>query len=176
MIHEYKVEETTNINNVENAKEQAYWQIFCKNYLSEPLAKYKLLKSSEKDCWKVKLRPIVFYADENKGNWHMNMESFVFSYAEALNIYIFFSTKISKDFRDLSTMKEQRKNFLQFFEVSDVYKFIDFIKSKNNSEIKSFPDLENGNYLDPKINPQKRQSDGDQSESSLVNAAKHLKQ
>ena len=80
IIHEYKIEESTSLENVENAKEQAYWQIFCKNYLSEPLSKYKLLNSAEKDVWKVKLRPILFHCNENRGNWHVKMANFEFSF------------------------------------------------------------------------------------------------
>ena len=173
MIHEYKSLDETNMNNVEDAQKQAYWQIFCKNYLSEPLSKYPYLDEKYKESWKVKLRTIIFHRDENKNKWLMTMKCFVFTYGEASKIFIFFEKKISNirfllaDKNNEKLMKNQRDVLLKYYQEKNVYELIDMLKNKSETEIQNFPkemeinasknkrDNKNQNN-EPELDPEKR--------------------
>jgi len=143
IIKEYKVKKKTTLENVPAAKEDAYWQIFAKNYISEPLGKYEL--HDDKEVWEVKLRPIVFHKNENDGTWHITMDNFVFNYQETKKIYNFFKNVIKKvrvlmaDTKQKGLMKQQRIKFLEFYNFPNIYLLIDWIKQEDESKIKKFP-------------------------------------
>ena len=144
IIHEYKLEIVTGLTNVESAKEQAYWQIFVKNYLLEPISKYS--KCKYQNFWKVKLRPIVFHKNENTNEWNVTMGNFIFEINEANNILMFFQNKIPLEIKNSladdkhkTIMFNQRKIFLEFYKVTNIYEFIELIKNKKETEIDDFP-------------------------------------
>ena len=143
IIHEYKYEVSTGQNNIQSAKEQAFWQILAKNYLLEPLSKYSFCKY--KQIWEVKVRPIVFHKNENENNWQMSMDTFVFCYEEVSKILSFFQNKIPKDLKNCladekhkTNMLQQRKNLLKYYDVSSIYELIELIKIKKEIEIRDF--------------------------------------
>jgi len=98
IIHEYKMLNKTNMDNVKTASNDALWQIYCKNYISEPLSKYEFIQVKEN--WKVKIRTIIFHKNENDSTWSVSVDSYEFNYSEAQKIHSFFNN-ISSDERKI---------------------------------------------------------------------------
>jgi len=157
IIHEYKILNKTIMNiNVETACNDALWEIYLKNYLAEPLAEYKILQIQEN--WRVKIRPIVIYKNQNDSKWSVSVDSYEFNYLQAKKIHSLFDNisinqkQIMCNYDQVEKMRKARKELLNKYLVDSLENLIakqikyysenNFMESKEESEIDCICDFQ----------------------------------
>ena len=160
LIHEYKVLHKTTMDNYSIKLNDALWQVYCKNYISDPLAKQLL---NNEPNWKIKVRPIVFIRNENTDEWSMKMKNFQFDENQAKNIFEFFKN-ISTNLKNLlsnhnqSKTNELRANFLEIYGKSSIEEFVEMVSTQKIDILHgSFEDKLNSSPQNKKKNENKRE-------------------
>ena len=141
IIHENKVLHEMEMYQDEYTLENAIWQSFCRNYISDPLSKYD--DKDKNSTWRYKIRAVLFQYNEHETKWIMKTKTFEFDYYESNNIYKFFLTKMSPDLKnyvshkDLNNedLKQNRLDFMKCYEQDNTKGFLELISKDWNQEL-----------------------------------------
>ena len=143
LINENKRLNDTNEFSVKESLLTAKWQIFCKNYISDPVEKFIFYKEKS-SSWKVILRNMVFHKNSNDNSWALTMgDSLEYNYEQAKLIHAFFQRlpqflrKEICDEKKKNAMMEKRRFLLSCFNVENLEDLLDLIIS-NKCDKNSF--------------------------------------
>ena len=134
IIIECKVLHKTTMSNASDSTNDALWQVFCKNYISEQ-------KNKHNPSWSLKVRPLVFQRDETSGEWFLHMKTFQYDLEKTENIIEFFSKKMSTNLKkilsnpDEPRINEFRSRFLNFYDISSIEEFIQLVSEKKMEQL-----------------------------------------
>ena len=138
IINEHKILDQTTMENVGQTLQDALWQIFCKQYISEAIA--KIISDLLNTGMTIKIRPMVYHLNELQGKWNLKMESYEFSLKEANKIYLFFDEKfkykvLKKVLADTTKKSyDMRKLVLDFYGVKILMDLITKIKTHKEGQ------------------------------------------